>query len=164
MTHRLHNNRNTQPPGIHAKILTVIWPKCWSVCKPAEKCSYRSTKKANMFKAKKKLIEKGSTSYLNQVLWSPQQTIPDHRLYLSIRSKNSSAEHIHTLPTCLILINTLTHIDKHTYSHTDSFTHTRARARAHTETCIKSVNMFGWGIFGAVWNGRDGDKTKERLE
>ena len=26
----------------------------------------------------------------------------------------------------------------------------------HTETCIKSVNMFGWGIFGAVWKGTGG--------
>ena len=67
-------------------------------------------------------------------LWSPQQTISDHHLYLSIRSKNSSAEYIHTLPACLTLINTLT----------------------HTETCIKSVNMFGWGIFGAIRKCRDG--------
>ena len=50
----------------------------------AEKCSYRSTKKANVFKAKK-LIERGGSIYVNQVPWSPQQTIPDHRLYLSIQ-------------------------------------------------------------------------------
>ena len=84
-------------------------------------------------------------------------------------SKNSSDEHIHTLPRCLILINTLTHIDKHTHLHTDSFTHTHTHTHivyththiytdifTHTKTCIKSVNMFGWGIFGAVWKGRDG--------
>ena len=41
-------------------------------------------KKANTFKAKR-LVEKGGSSYLNQVPWSPQQTIPDHRLYLSIQ-------------------------------------------------------------------------------
>ena len=51
---------------------------------PAEKCSCRSTKKAKMFKAKR-LIEKVGISYLKQVSWSPQQTIPDHRLYLSIQ-------------------------------------------------------------------------------
>ena len=37
-----------------------------------------------MFKAKR-LIEKGGSSYLNQVPWSPKQTIPGHRLYLSIQ-------------------------------------------------------------------------------
>ena len=41
-------------------------------------------KKANMFKAKT-LIEKVDTRYLKEVPWSPQQTIPDHRLYLSIQ-------------------------------------------------------------------------------
>ena len=51
---------------------------------PAEKCSYRSIKKANTFKAKRR-VEKRGTSYLNQVPWSPQQTIPDLRLYLSIQ-------------------------------------------------------------------------------
>ena len=66
-------------------------------------------KKANMFKAKR-LIEKGGTLIT-------ASTFPHS-------SKNSSAERIHTLPTCLILINTLTHIDKYTHTHTDSFTHT----------------------------------------
>ena len=51
---------------------------------PAEKCSYLSTKMANVYKAKR-LIEEGSSIYLNQEPWSPQQTIPDHRLYLSIQ-------------------------------------------------------------------------------
>ena len=50
---------------------------------PADKWSYRSTQKPNMFKAKR-LIEKVGTSYLKQVPWSPHQTIPDHSLYLSI--------------------------------------------------------------------------------
>ena len=49
-----------------------------------------------------------------------------------------------------------THIDKHTHSHTDSFTHTHIHKLTHTETCIKCVNMFGWGIFGAVWKGTSG--------
>ena len=104
-----------------------------SISKPAYKCSYRSTKKANMFKAKR-LIEKGGISYLNQVFLSTQQTIPDHRLHdtFPYSSKNFSAEHIHTLPTCLTLINTLTHIDKHTHSHTDSFTHTNTHTHTHT--------------------------------
>ena len=79
-------------------------------------------------------------------------------------SKYSSAEHIHTLPTCLTFINTLTyiykqthsHTDSFTHSHTDSFTHSRSLSLMHTETCIKSINMFGWEIFGAVWKGRGG--------
>ena len=54
------------------------------IIRPAEKCSYRSIKKANVFKAKT-LIEKVGTRYLKQVPWSLQQTIPDHRLYLSIQ-------------------------------------------------------------------------------
>ena len=43
----------------------------------------------------------------------------------------------------------LTHTLTHWLIH--SHTHARTRKRAHTETCIKSVSMFGWGIFGAVW-------------
>ena len=35
--------------------------------------------------AQKALLEKGGTSYFNYVPWSPQQTIPDHRLYFSIQ-------------------------------------------------------------------------------
>ena len=56
---------------------------------PAEKC-YQSTKKANMFKAKR-LIKKVGTRYLKLVPWLPQQTIPDHCLYFPYSSKNSSA-------------------------------------------------------------------------
>ena len=54
--------------------------------------------------------------------------------------------------------HTHTHTQTHTITHTLSLTHThtRARARTHGQTCIKSVNMFGWGIFGAVWKGRGG--------
>ena len=40
-------------------------------------------KKPNMFKAKS-LIERMGIRYLKQVPRSPQQTIPDHHLYLSI--------------------------------------------------------------------------------
>ena len=60
-------------------------------------------KKSNVFKAKR-LIEKGGSSYLNQLPWSPQQTIPDHLTTVSTfpyNSKNSSAEHTHTFNTCL---------------------------------------------------------------
>ena len=94
---------------------------------------------------------KGHSSYLNQVPWSPQQTIPDHRLYLSYSSKNSSAEHIHTLPTCLTLINTHSHrrarrrtrTTTRTHAHTHTHTHTYAR---RDKPCIRRENMFGWGI------------------
>ena len=66
-------------------------------------------KKPNMFKAKR-LIEKGvpatstrcSDHLIKQFLITAS---------LPYSSKNSSAEHIHTLPTCLTLIDTLTHID-----------------------------------------------------
>ena len=122
---------------------------------------YRSTEKANMFKAKR-LIEKGGTRYLKQVLWSPQQTISDHRLYLSIQiwkflsriysrfSKvahhhkhthshkhththtHSSAEHILALSTWLTIRNKLTHIDKHTHLHRQTHTHTHTHT--HTQT------------------------------
>ena len=50
---------------------------------PAEKCSYRSMKKANMFKTKT-LIEKVGTRYLKQVSWSPHQALSVHRLNLSV--------------------------------------------------------------------------------
>ena len=38
----------------------------YNILQPAEKCSYRSIKKGNMFKAKT-LIEKGGTRNLNQL-------------------------------------------------------------------------------------------------
>ena len=46
----------------------------------------------------------------------------------------------------------------HTHTHTHTHTRTRTHTHAHTGTCTKSVNMFGWGIFGAVWKGRGGDR------
>ena len=76
-----------------------------------------------MFKAKR-LIERGVPATSNRC--------PDHlsRQFLTTastfpyRSKNSSAEHIHALSTCLTLTNTLTHIDKQTNKHTHTHTHT----------------------------------------
>ena len=70
----------------------------------AEECSYRSTEKANMFKTKW-LIEKVGTSYLKQVPWSPQQTIPDHGLHHFIQlwkflSRTYSRFLIH-IPVCV---------------------------------------------------------------
>ena len=70
------------------------------------------------------------TRYLKQVPWSPQQTIPDHRLYFPYSSKNSSAEHIHTLSTWLIITNTLTNLHRQTH------THTHSRRQTHTLTHI----------------------------
>ena len=60
--------------------------------------------KGNMFKAKT-LIEKVGTRYLKHVSWSPQQTIHDHRLYLSIQllkflSRTYSRFLIH-IPLCV---------------------------------------------------------------
>ena len=98
-------------------------------------------------------------------------------------SKNSSAEHIYDISTCLILTNTVNHIDKHTHTHTHTLTHSLSLSLSlslkhkhththtlslslslslsltHTGTCIKSVNTFDWGIFGAVWKcGRGGQE------
>ena len=53
-------------------------------------------------------------------------------------SKNSSAEHIHNLPTCLTLINTLIHIDKHTLTHWLIHSYSLSLSHTHTETCIKT--------------------------
>ena len=85
---------------IHPKILRLDMTKDLSISKLAEKFSYWSTKKANMFIVKRLI------------------------------------EHVCALSTCLTLTNT--HILK------------------HTGTCVKSVNMFAWGIFGAVWKVRAG--------
>ena len=135
-----------------------------SISKTAEKCTYRSTEKLKCLKQKDWLKRGGvpatSTRCSNNL--SRQFLITASSFPYS--SKNSSAEHIHTLPTCLTIINTLTHIDKHALSHwlihpqthIHSHTHTHTHTLTHGETCIKSVNMFGWGIFGAVWKGRGG--------
>ena len=135
-----------------------------SIYKPAGKCSYRSTKKLMCLKQKdwsKRGVPATSTRYSDHL--SRQFLITTSTFPYS--SKNSSAEHIHTLPTCLTLINTLTHVDKHTHSYTDSFTHshTHTHTLSHSltlsETYIESVNMFDWGIFGAVRKGRGGGQV-----
>ena len=126
-----------------------------------------------MFKAKT-LIEKVGTRYLNRC--------PDHlsRQFLTTastfpyRSKNSSAEHIHILSTWFIITNTHTHSHRQTHTHTHSHrqihtmthslthkhkhknTHTHTHILTHGGTCVRSVNMFGWGIFGTIWKGRGG--------
>ena len=115
-----------------------------------------------MFKAKR-LIEKGGTVYLNQVPWSPQQTIPDHRLYLSIQFKKFLSK---TYSRCINMPHPYKHTQsyKQTNTHTDSFslslTHILSLSLSlslmHTGTCIKCVNTFDWGIFGAVWKCRGG--------
>ena len=58
-------------------------------------------------------------------------------------------------PTYSRFIN-IPHPYKHTHSHRQTHTHTHTHTL--TGTCIKSVNMFGWGIFGAVWKGRNGSQ------
>ena len=52
------------------------------------------------------------------------------------------------------LIHSLTHTHTHTHTHIHTKTHTHILK--HTGTCVKSVNMFSWGIFGAVWESRGG--------
>ena len=89
----------------------------------------------------KRLIQRGGTSYLNQVPLSPQQTISDYCLYLFIqlwkllsrtysRFINMPHPHKHT--------HSLTHIDKHTHSLTHSHAYTQTHSLTHTGKCIKS--------------------------
>ena len=109
-------------------------------------------KKSNMFKAKR-LIEKGvppistrCSDHLSRQFLITATSFPNS-------SKNSSDEHIRTLPTCLTLINPLTHIDKHTHTHTLthslslslsvslslSLTHTHKHTHAHRDMYKKRV-------------------------
>ena len=53
-------------------------------------------------------------------------------------SKKSSSQHFINMP------------------HPYKYTHSHSQTNTHTGTCIKSVNMFCWGIFGALWKGRGG--------
>ena len=124
-----------------------------------------------MFKAKK-LIEKGGgvpTTSTRCPYHLSRQFLTTASAY-RYSSKNSSAEHIHDVSTCLIFKNTLNHIDKqtqtdsvtlslsltHTHTHTNTYTHTLSLSLTHIGTCIKSVNTFDWGIFGAVCKCRGG--------
>ena len=96
-----------------------------------EKCSCRSTKRLICLKQKdwsKKWVLVTSNRCPDHL--SRQFLITDSTYPYS--SKNSSVEHIHTLPTCLTLKNSLTHIDKHTHSHT--LTHSLSLSLSHTHT------------------------------
>ena len=115
----------------------LIHPFWWWIRVTNGKMIPLEHKKGNMFKAKT-LIEKVDTRYLKQVPLSPQQTIPDHRLYLSAPQTgalNTSADNswppplpFHTalkIPQSNIFTlfqhgsssqtHSLTHIDKHTH-------------------------------------------------
>ena len=99
----------------------------------------------------KTLIERVGTRYLKQVPWSPQQTISDHRLYLSgpqIGALITSADHswpqplsFHTAlkiaqPNIFTLYQhgsssqtrSLTWTNTHTHSHRQTHTHTHSSA------------------------------------
>ena len=124
-----------------------------SIYKPAEKCSYWSTTKANMFKAKR-LIKMGVPAISTRCSDHLSTQFQITAFTLPYSSKNSSVEHIHTLPTCLTLINTLTHMtNTHTHTHTHTLTHSLTHnththflslslSHAHRDI-YKSVNMFG---------------------
>ena len=88
-----------------------------------------------MFKAKR-LIEKGvpATSTRCSDHLSRQFLITASTF--SHSSKNSLAEHINTLPTCLTLINTLIHIDKHTHSHSHQLIHSHTYTHTHAHRDI----------------------------
>ena len=83
--------------------------------------------------------------YLNQVADHLNRQFLITASSFPYSSKNSTAEHIHNLPTYLTLINTLTHINKHTNSHIDSLslshththTHTHIHTLTHTETILE---------------------------
>ena len=130
-----------------------------SISKSAEKCSYRSTEKPNMITAKR-LIEKGvpasSTRCPNHV---SRQLLATASTF-SYSPKISPVEHIHALSTCLTRTNTVSHWLNHSLylslSLSLTHTHTHTHTTTHTQQHYKSVNMFGWGIFGAVWKGRCG--------
>ena len=120
---------------------------------PAEKCSFRSTKKANMFK-EKRLIEKGGgTDYLNPVPLSPQQTKFLSRTYSrcinmphpykhtqSHRQKTDILTHSHTLSLSLSLCLSHTHTHTHTLSLSLSHTHTQTHTRALTLSLSLSLS------------------------
>ena len=91
-------------------------------------------KKANMFRAKR-LIVKGGTRNLNRCSYQLSRQFLITASTFPYSSKNSSAEHIHILRTCLTLTNTLTHMTN-THSHIDLFTHTHSHTHTHTHTHI----------------------------
>ena len=115
-------------------------------------------KKANMFKAKR-LIEKGVTDYLNQVPWSPQQTIPDHRLHLSMQlqkflSRTYSRFLYMSLCAC-VCVCVCVCVSEWVSVWVCVFVYV-SECVFKGETCWYSVNTFGWITFRAIWKGRGG--------
>ena len=128
-----------------------------TIYKPAENAPIAAQKRLKCLKQKdwsKRGVPTTSTrwsDHLGRQFLTTASTFPHS-------SKNSSAEHIHDVSTCLILTNTLNHIDKYTHTHTHKQTMSLSLclSLSHTGTCIKSVNTFDWGIFGAVSKCRGG--------
>ena len=99
-------------------------------------------KMANMFKAKR-LIENGGTRYLNRRSYQLSRQFLITASTFPYSSKNSSAEHIHTLRTCLILMNTLIHMtNRHTHTLTHSLTHTLTNTETYIKASICSAEEF----------------------
>ena len=139
---------------------------------PLEKCPCRRTKKANMFKAKR-LIEMRGTSYLNQVPWSPQQRIPDHRLCISIQQqKFLSRKYSRFLYMSLcawvsvyvcvcvcvcawVRACVCVCVCVYVCESVCVFVYV-SECVCKDEACWYIVNMFCWGIFRTVWQGRGG--------
>ena len=131
----------------------------------AAKWSYRSTKKANVFKAKR-LIEKGGSSYLNQVPWSPQQKIPDHRLYLSIQLQKFlgwTYSHFLYISVCMSFLCVC--VCEWEWERESEWVSVWVCVFVYVsecvckyEACCYIVNMFCWGIFRAVGKGRGDDQ------
>ena len=127
--------------------------------RPAEKCSYRRIKAVICLKQK---------HWSKRWVLGTSNRCPDHlsRQFLTTAStfpyssKNSSAKHIHTLSTWLIITNTLTHIDKHTHTHshrqahilTHIDKHTHSRTQTHTHTHSSAEHILGLSTWLTITN------------
>ena len=106
---------------------------------------YKPVENAPIAAQKKRLICLKQTDWSKRGVPTTSTRCPDHlsRQFMTTAStfrdspKNSSAEHFHDVSTCLILTNTLNHIDKHT--HIDSFTLSLHLSLSHTHTLSLSL-------------------------
>ena len=132
-------------------------PACPAVAgkrrEPAEKYSYRSIRKANIFKAKKLWSKRGyQLSQSAALITSTDNSWPRTASIFPCCSTNYSAEHIRAFSTCLNSTKThshthsLTQTNKHTLTHSltnslthslvHTITHSHTHTLTHTDTCI----------------------------
>ena len=84
------------------------------IFEPAEKCSYRSIKKGNMFKAKAN--SNRCPDHLSRQILTTSSTFP-------YSSKNSSAEHTRFINMAHHHKQTHSHKQTHKHMHTHTYTH-----------------------------------------